>query len=267
MPNLPCELLDYIVHLLRDNQPSLRSSCLVSRSWIPRTRKHLFAEIDFQTTRRPRLQLWKKAFPDPSISPAHYTKDLAIGCPQLVAEASSLIASFSSVEELGLGGWGSQVAPKWGLAFVLLRSFSPVLKSLRVDIPCLPFPYFFDFVLSFPLLENLDINERPEDNAPIENGGDSNGLSTIVQNTQLSNLPTFTGSLCLFLTEGIKPVVHRLLTLQSGIHFRKLTLGWVCEEDISLTTALVENCSRTLEFLDVLYELRGTSIGSPRPHG
>ena len=166
-----------------------------------------------------------------------------------------------------MGGWGSHATPRWELAFVLLRSFSPVLTTLRVDIPSLPFPYFFDFVLSFPLLEDLDIIESPESRTPIENGEDSDGLSTIVQNAQPSNLPTFTGSLCLFLTEGMKPVAHRLLTLPSGVHFRKLTLGWVCEEDISLATALVERCSDTLESLVIFYELRGTSIRHPRPHG
>jgi hypothetical protein len=51
MPNpyLPAELLDHVVDLLHDTEDALRSCCLVSKSWIPRTRRHLFADIEFYT--------------------------------------------------------------------------------------------------------------------------------------------------------------------------------------------------------------------------
>jgi hypothetical protein len=45
-PHLPAELLDNIVDHLHDTEDALRSCCLVSKSWIPRTRRHLFARID-----------------------------------------------------------------------------------------------------------------------------------------------------------------------------------------------------------------------------
>ena len=104
MSNIPCELLDHITDLLRDNPTSLRNCCLVSKSWVPRARKYLFAEVDFQTTGSPRLQMWKKAFPGPSTSPAHYTKDLAIGCPKLITDAS---AEPGTVIERSLNEYGS----------------------------------------------------------------------------------------------------------------------------------------------------------------
>ena len=271
MPNLPYELLDHIVDHLEYDHDALGACCLVSKSWIPRTREHLFAWIDFQTRRSPRLQQWKKAFPDSSTSPAHYAKYLAIGCPQLVTEAGgeagNWIASFSSVEELKLGGWGSGSGPGWEAAFILLHAFSPVLKVLRVDIPSLPFPHIFDLVLSFPLLEDLDLLERPDDSTQTDNGSDSDESPTVVQDAQPSNLPVFTGSLNLFLSEGVKPIVYWLLSSQSGIHFQKLTLGWVCEEDIPLTTELVERCSGTLEYLYISFDLDGVSIRRPRPMG
>ena len=268
MSDLPCELLDHIIDFLYDSQPSLRNCCLVSKSWIPRTRKHFFTEIDFRTG-GPGLQLWKKTFPDPLTSPARYAKTLAIGCPKLDtaagAEAGSWIASFSSVEELRLGGagWGSHTAPVWELAFILLRAFSPTLKTILIHFSSasLPFPHFFNFVLSFPLLEDLGMIERPGDDVLTDNGGDS---STVVQPL---SIPAFTGSLYLRLRRGIGPVARRLLPLQSGIHFQKLSMSWNREEDISLTTVLVERCSRTLESLDIFYDLRGMSISPPRPRG
>jgi len=49
-------------------------------------------------------------------------------------------------------------------------------------------------------------------------------------------------------------------------HFRKLTLKLFCEEDISLTKALVEKRSHALESLDIFCTFRGASVGHLPPH-
>ena len=46
-PYLPAELLDYIVDHLHDTKDALKSCGLLSKSWIPRTRRRLFANILF----------------------------------------------------------------------------------------------------------------------------------------------------------------------------------------------------------------------------
>jgi len=148
MSNLPCEMLDHIVDLLHDSQTygqvplELRNCCLVSKSWVPRTRRHLFANIYFDTAKN--LESWKRTFPGPSISPACYAKRLCIGRPQVVtaegAEAGGWIASFSSVEHLELGGQDTQ-ARGWEVAFALFHRFSPVVKSIRMNASILPFPH------------------------------------------------------------------------------------------------------------------------------
>jgi hypothetical protein len=61
----------------------------------------------------------------------------------------------------------------------------------------------------------------------------------------------FTGSLELHLLGGMKPIARRLFSLPGGIHFRKLTLTLFCEEDLLMVKALVEECSHTLESLNV----------------
>ena len=271
MPNLPCELLDHIVDLLYDGQAfghtplGLENCCLVSKSWIPRTRRHLFAKIRFRTVKS--LESWMKTFPDPSISPACYTKLLWIGCPQAVmtegAEAGGWIASFSNVEHLELGGHNVH-ARGWEVAFALFYGFSPVITSLRMKMVPLTFPRFFDLVLSFPLLEDLDMIDCSD--VPIDDDGNSEvlSMSTAVQS---SSLPMFTGSLNLYLKGGMGPIVRRLLALVDGVHFRKLSLSWTSEEDIPLTMALMERCSRTLEYLYISCGLPGTSTRHLGPHG
>jgi hypothetical protein len=43
---LPAEMLDHVVDHLYDTEDALRNCCLVSKSWIPRTRKHLSTITD-----------------------------------------------------------------------------------------------------------------------------------------------------------------------------------------------------------------------------
>ena len=61
----------------RPSTGALNSCCLVSGSWIPRTRRYLFAHVKFQNMAD--LQARRNAFPDPQTSPVCYTKSPLIG--------------------------------------------------------------------------------------------------------------------------------------------------------------------------------------------
>jgi hypothetical protein len=254
-PHLPAETLDHIADFLHDSKHTLWNCCLVSKSWIPRTRKHLFAEISFTT--KEELQTWKKTFPDPLTSPACYTKTLIFGSSHTVTAADAVlggwITGFSRVVHFRISGTGlGMLLRRPTVTLVSFHGFSPLIKSLHVNFTC-GFPSkFFDLVLSFPLLEDLEVIVETE-------------LNELPTTTHLSNLPPFTGSLKL-LGRGMKPIAHRLLSLPRGIHFRKLTLGWFDEEDLTLITRLVVECIDTLESLNIFYHIRGKSIGDPLPH-
>ena len=95
-PRFPPEISDYIVDILQDadERETLKECCLVSKSWVPRARKHLFAAIQF-----PGLgycMTWQEMFPDPTSSPACYTRSLSFG---------SMLDIGNVVEE---GGWIQQ---------------------------------------------------------------------------------------------------------------------------------------------------------------
>ena len=95
---LPLEKLDHIVDLLQDNPHTLKQCCLVSKSWVPRTRKHLFAEVRFSSGDR--LQSWKNAFPDPASPPGYHTRTLSLCRTLEDAGDSSWLAGFPHVERL-----------------------------------------------------------------------------------------------------------------------------------------------------------------------
>jgi hypothetical protein len=256
-PHLPAEILDHVVDHLYDMRDALNSCCLVSKSWIPRTRKHLFTDVMFYTIKL--LQTWKEMFPDPSTSPGCYAKLLFVGNSEVVtvadAEAGGWITGFSRVVRLVV----SSVHDESKTPFVPFHGFSPVIKSLSVFTPTLLPPPILSFILSFPLLEDLSVIRSRD--APIYDDDSDRLLTT----TQPSNPPTFTGTLELRLGRGMRHFIHRLLFLPGGIHFRGLTLTWIHERDHLLTMALVEGCSHTLRSLEISYKLHGTSVRHLRP--
>ena len=256
-PHLLPELLDHIVDFLRSNKRALKECCLVSKSWIPRTRRLLFVHVRFSSSTR--LESWKETFPDPSRSPAQYTKTLTIECPQAVtasdAEAGGWIRGFSHVVHFEVFSRSTNIG-SMPISLLSFHGFSAAIRSLRVSICAVTSSQVFDLILSFPLLEDLDVAIR---NSPIDNG---DGLSTIIQ----SSNPPMTGSLTLFRLGGIGSIARRLLSLSGGIHFRKLALKWCREEDVSLTMALVEKCSHTLESLEIGCNYFGASVRHPRLH-
>jgi hypothetical protein len=123
-----------------------------------------------------------------------------------------------------------------------------------VSFSTVPSPRVFNFILSFPLLEDLTLFGIYGVSADDDR---SDGLSTAVQP---SSPPVFTGSLGLRVgVGGMKPFTRLLLSSPGGIHFRELTLTCFLEEHLSQVVALIEGCSHTLESLDIS-DLRGTSV-------
>ena len=102
---LPQEISDYIVDSFHDQPQTLKRCCLVSKSWVPRTRKHLFRGIVFRYTSN--LKAWKRTFPDPANSPGYYTRSLSFSHSMkviiaVVEEGDYWIRVFSNVVKLNI---------------------------------------------------------------------------------------------------------------------------------------------------------------------
>ena len=203
-PRLPPELLDQVVDSLHDSRDALKNCCLISKPWIPHARKHLFAEVRFLTTEK--LELWKATFPDPSTSPAHYTKDLFIGCSQVVTAAGigedcwvlafSRVVHFAIDIDRGLAKWRVPVS------LVPLYGFSPVMKSLFTSRrSALPLSQTLNLIRSFPLLEDVSVHMIDHD---------SNVQPTIIQP---SHSLASTESLRLRIHVRMDPIVFQIVVL------------------------------------------------------
>ena len=176
----------------------MKNCCLLSKSWIPRARGHLFKTVRFYSRRD--LGSWKKTFPDRSTSPACYTTNLAI-CPteRVTAadtEGGGWIRAFSQVVDLylGIGDKTSFLIPFHGL--------SHALKFLRVDYGYrFPFSRVLNLIRSFPLINDLSVIAS---DCPLfcYSGGD-NGDNDSLDGEQVTFQPPFTGFLMLHMLVGV----------------------------------------------------------------
>ena len=253
-PHLPQELLDHIIDLLDDDLETLKECSLVAKSWIPRTQKHIFATVEFTSTRD--LQSWKRAFPNPSKSPACYTRSMYFGCPEAVvaadAEEGGWLRAFSHLANLHLESNHSYLSDgtRVGFAksFAPFYVFSPTLKSLRVPPILFQSPDLWTLMHSSPLLENLGVTGHEERD---DDDDDLFGPRTVVSSTS----PPLTGSLDLHIFGGMGKIASELLELPSGLHFRSLILLLCHKGDVWWMTDLVERCFDTLECLEVTHRL------------
>ena len=246
-PCLPPETLDSIIDFLRDKPWVLKACCLVSKSWIPHARKHLFANVKFRSSVD--LEAWKRAFPDPEKSPAYHTRSLSVRCAESVtivdAEGDGWIQTFSNVVRLEL--WNNaKIWQESKDSLVPFHNLSPVVKSLRVVSSNLSSSQIFNLVSSLPPLEDLSVVGR--------------GIHTLDRNevvSQPSISPPLTGTF--YIRRWLKHVVRQLLDLPSGLNFREFTCEECLEEDLKWVTALVERCSDTLERVDIGCKIFGKS--------
>ncbi|KAF9778142.1 hypothetical protein BJ322DRAFT_1214811 [Thelephora terrestris] len=213
---LPLEILDYIVDLLHDEPQALKNCCLVAKSWVPRTRKHLYNKIEI--TYRTDLEAWWKVFPDPGSSPGHHTRSML----------------FHGFGFIATGGYG------------MVRPFSNVVRLEMWDgkaylSPYLTTPQFLQLICSFPLLEDMYVG--------IHGVGNSKHKDEPLFQPRVP-LP-LTGTLSLNLDKGIGDVTRELLGLPHGIHFRRFSCVWRFEQDYRWVMALVERCSDTLEYVEI----------------
>ena len=237
--DLPPEILDSVVDLLSNKPETLRQCCLVSKSWVPRARKHLFAVIVFRTEGC--LNAWKKTFPDPSDSPAHHTHDLTIKFLGVITEDGCIptfprLARLKVVETPGLGCRHMNPA-----AF---QEFPHTLKSLSVTSFSLTLSQVFSLIRSIPFLEDLSLTGRAAD----INYNDQDGLRIVAPPP---TSPPFTGALGLSMFRGTTDAAQRLLNLPNGLRFRKLQLQRCSRGDLHYVMELVTACSDTLECLDI----------------
>ena len=234
---LPLEILDLIVDYLHDERTALNACCAVSKSWIPRARRHLFFHIEFSPDSP--IESWIKAFPTPSSSPAHHTRVLSLSgfaaFGSAGAHACAWLHTFCHIVDLRViivRCIESQTS------FVPFYRLSPTLRSLSLNCCYISLSQLLNLICSFPILEDLKLD------FPFR-------LKTTAEEwNPPSTSPEPTGTLRL--DRAFRSVISRLLVLPNFFRFSRIVI--TCHAtDADLAGELVSRCSETLESLSFYF--------------
>lgn len=160
---LPPEIVDHIIDLV-DNYRTLETCSLVAKSWVCRSRTHLFRDVVLFSHRR-----WQKIMPVGDTSPAIYTRTLTlvqsntprgrwINTDSLYPFFSHL-RDFKNVDSLILDGWVPSRFSEGGLK-KYFGHFGKRLRSLELAGERMSPDSFLVLLGLFPNLEDLSVKER-----------------------------------------------------------------------------------------------------------
>lgn len=253
--HLPPEIIEQIIDHLHDDRETLKSFCLVSKLFVPRTQKYLFEDITINNFWK--LKQWSGTFPDPKKSPAYHTRSLAFCCPEYITTGDSecgLIQSFANITRLVVFSQSHPYSPM-GLNNPLepFHNLS-LVKSLCVFYSYLPSLKIIMLICSLPLLEDLEIEHV---------FGDMEVINGWKDTSQALTSPPLNGTLTIRQSE-MNNIAHLLLALECGLHFQKIV--WKAYQPKGLTQVivhLVEACSDTLECIYI----EGVHDGEPYSFG
>ena len=155
IPVIPQDIIDEILdHLATDSDiESLRTYALVSKSWVPSCRRHIFHTADFTSNN---VHRWFKTFPAPEESPAHYVRELRVwigGDSRVPEKFFEYIRWFTGVDRLCLLGHGGP-PPSLGPSFWRLPQST---TSLSIDTDVVPLIQLRDIVAQLPNLDDLSL--------------------------------------------------------------------------------------------------------------
>ena len=243
VPRIPHELIDEVLDYLATDLDfkSLQSCALVSKSWIPSCRRHLFHTIRFTSGAATR---WVKAFPVPEASPAHYVRELrfALGggysAPQQIFEHVPWFTNLERMTWMGAGGFRSL----WVLS---LRRLPQSLTSLTIETDMVALVQIRDILVQLPNLDDLSLlgfRDTTERRVLL-------GMGKVVRGR-------FCGQLRLVNGYADKCVMDMLLEVPTGLHFTEIHIRGMHESFLS-TVRLAEACGHTLVKLSYMVSFHG----------
>ena len=229
VPRIPQEIIGEILDYLAADLRSLRSCALVSKSWLPSCRRHLFHAIFFTSE----TAKWFETLQEPEESPARHVRDLRFsirgydGAPEKFFE---YIPWFTNVEKVTLLGHGS-FQPLW---IPWLWKLPQSVTSLTINAGVVAVAQIRDIIVQLPNLDDLSLS----------------GSVVAVDRRRLVGIGTalrgrFGGQLRLLKGHADKDVMDMLLEIPTGLHFTDVQICGTRECLLS-TVRLAEACCKTI---------------------
>ena len=252
IPTIPQEIIDEILdHLATDSdfgsrQSSLQSCALVSKSWVPSCRRHLFHTIHFALMSMTR---WLETFPVPEESPARHVRHLHFwighydGVPENFFKYTPW---FTNAEKVAL-----QVDERFRpLPIPSFWRLPQSVTSLTISGSMVTLPQVQKVMVQLPNLNNLVLSGVP---APMDRRALA-GIGTVLRGG-------FGGELRLLGAYVGWHAVDMLLEIPTGLRFTEVRVEDMRSCLLS-TVRLAEACSETLVKLSYTVSFRKSARSS-----
>ena len=232
IPRIPREILDEILdHFATDpDRRSLQLCALVSKSWVPSCRRHLFHTTIFAPRNTAK---WVKAFPVPGRSPACHVRDLHFRAEEsntiFDSKFSEHVPWFTNVERMSLSGDGHLNLLRFPLSWGLPQS----VASLTIDGGSVFLRHIRDIMVQLPNLNDLSLA-----------GHIVPGDRSVLLGIGMALRGRFGGKLRLHKGGSHWDTVKMLLEIPTGLHFTEVEIR--AKYGCLSTMRLAEACSKTL---------------------
>lgn len=241
IPRLPQELLDEIMDHLADDSISLRRCSTAARTFVSSCRRHLFSRVVF---RPHNLPTWKITFPDPSNSPAAYTREMRI---HLASDAPPQLEEympyFSNVRDLTLIG-GRCENREW---ISTIGKLPISIRSLTMKFVSVTNVQVLEIMEQLPNLDDFSL-------CTFKGVGFSDEAGEILRGK-------YGGKLDLLLMDA--SIVRSLLKAPEGLGFKSIKAFCNTGDDFPAYADLVATCRDTLSELDISVSAEGEHRPSP----
>ena len=157
---LPQELVEDVVDCLSNDRPMLETCSLVAKTWLPRSRHHLFNKVSLNNGN---VRKWCSAIRPGPDGPSHLVRTLTLQQTQghrwlgALDEISDHFSSFRRVEDLSITWLDLSDFEPGSLARHFVH-YGSSLRSLRLSYLSADFSALTTFLHLFPSLEDLLIH-------------------------------------------------------------------------------------------------------------
>jgi len=277
---LPQEIIDFIIELCRDSINDLKSCSLVSTSWTPASRRHLFPTLTlgravtyhdtYRTPTQSFLQQFKQL--DEILEKTPYIAEQCIRCVKMCFESYALAPTWTTYHEetnymlgkvlarlvqvqefrLSLGNWASYPREAKHTIYAAIRQ--PSISRLSILTSEFDtFPDFASLLIHSPSLKHLTVAGLVIHNSAL---GDTSHLPTTVVNLEYLKMDTDPRCFVPAFLDPAFPIGFD--------HLRQLCLSLPSRHDVcELTNQLIKKTVTSplhLELSESLYYYQGKLI-------
>jgi len=231
---VPQELVEMMINHLRSDIGALKACCVVNKTWVARSRYHLFYQVEILDDTQ--LHSWASTFRYPANDVGGFVRRLHIAHPRMLEDVSEFsLEQFTNVEYFSLGDVPDPTARFQASGMINILPLPTTLRSIRLCLERIQARGISSLFQRFRNLEDLSIvcpQRGIEDAITLESSPKLWGELKIVANNDLTCFATLLGN------------------LPNGIRFTRANISIPLEQPQTINT-LLQSLAHALTSLSI----------------